>query len=598
MRYLCDQLTCFDSDEEGAILILALAALLILLLLGMTLFDAGRAAHDKMETQAAADTAAYSQAAVKARSMNMMAYANISKRSIWGIHSLYPSYLKSTHRWIVNSINSNCKTCENQDPSSDACRKCRTAQKERDRWINSTCEELDNFDCDASNPDSWGLFRHLSGRDYGDKLTLTDNNTKIEDVDTDWADPWYVDAKDFGAKPTLDPNDPMKSLFEAYVAEDMRALDNYQRYIFGLTPWWGWTEQLVRAVRNGASMSSSWPAPVGAMPQSIGSSVNSIIQRFRGLFGGSASTQSPGYTLYADSLPVFPGTTGTMQSYLSDAVNNSSVRSCLRAILEGGSCSDHINPFLIEHVANALIFMIRSEGVVGAEYDNMDPVSGMAATLGIHYKAVFDDFVDVGLPYTANSFDNVLGDDRLVGEPWLLRPGKTEAHWQMSTSNIVMTYQGRYGSFDKQRDRKKFDFVEQDYRGNSLKHLVKRAQLYGTPNNRVLTGDELLSQELTYSASGYWAMARSEIFFNAAGDPDLWHPSWSSRLRPIAIDDEFVVADYTFNQVYHDAVGGFALAAALGITELSDIWTALGDLAFMEKATLSMGESTVEGVSK
>ncbi len=600
MRIGRDILQDFHRDQGGAIMILALVALLILLMLGMTMYDAGDAAHTKIQTQAAADSAAFSQAAIKARSMNMLAYANIAKRSIWGIHSLYPSYLKSMHRWISSTINSNCQPCADSDPESNACKLCRAAKRERHRWIDATCEDRSSVDsdqyrssCTTGDPNSWGTFRHLSGRDYSRALTWNKDHTRIVDDDLDWADPTYIRTHHFGAKSSTPPN-----LFEAYVARDVRALDNYQRYIFGLTPWWGWTEQLVRAVRDGATMSGSWPAPVGAFPLSLGSMVNNIIQRFRGLFGGANGVASPNFTLYADSLPVYPGHVGTMQHYLANAVGNSGVRSCLLSILQGGSCTQHIDPFLLEHLANALVFWLKSDGVAAGEYNNLNTVQGMAATVGIHFNAVFHDFINTGLPYTQNSFENILGSDKIVAEPWLVRPAKTASHWRLSTSNIVLTYKTHYGVFDKDRGRKKLGFMKQDYRDNSLKGLAARAQLYGTPSTPVVVGDDYVSQELTYNASGQWAMARAEIFFKHGGSPDLWHPSWSSRLRPLAIGDEYSEADYSLNSVYHDAVPGFALAAAMGITNLSDLFTALSDLAFMEKATLSMGPSTIQGVSK
>jgi hypothetical protein len=585
MRRLGDILERFERDESGAIMILALVAFMILILLAMTLYDAGLAAKDKAEVQASADTAAYSQAAVKARSMNMMAYSNISKRSIWGIHSLYPSYLKTMHNWIVTKINSTCEPCD--EPESSTCKKCRAAKRERARWIGATCEAGEDM-CEIDSD-----FLLLSGRSYSNKVTWASNDQmRIEDVDTDWANPAYVDAFNFGAK-----TGPPPSLFESYIAEDVRAIDNYQRYIFALTPWWGWSEHLVKAVRNGATMSSSWPAPVGAFPMSLGSMANNLIQQFRGLFGGGA-VSSPNYTLHADSLPVYPGQVGTMKGVLTDALNDSSVRGCLVAMLQGGTCTDHIDPFLLEHIANVLVFWMRSEGVLGGDYEHLDNIEGYATTLGLHYRAAFQDFIDVGLPYTQNSFENILGEDRVIGEPWLLRPAETEAEWQLSTSNIVLTYQSRMGTYDKDRARQKYGIIGEDHRGSGLGNLAKRARLYSTPDVPVVIGTDMLSQELTYNASGYWATARSEIFFSHGDTPDLWHPSWSSRLRPLAITDEFAEAGYSMNYVYHDAVTGFALAAVLGVTELSDVFTALSDLAYMEKATLSMGKSTIQGVSK
>ena len=76
-------------DEGGAIVVLAFAGCLFLFLVGLTLYDAGFMARDKVDVQNAADTAAYSQAAVKARAMNMVSFANVGKRTIVGIGSMY-----------------------------------------------------------------------------------------------------------------------------------------------------------------------------------------------------------------------------------------------------------------------------------------------------------------------------------------------------------------------------------------------------------------------------------------------------------------------------------------------------------------------------
>lgn len=70
--------------QGGAVILLVLAAFLILTLTSMMMFDAGVSARDKMEIQTAADTAAYSQAVIKARSMNMIAYTNTAKRVFYG----------------------------------------------------------------------------------------------------------------------------------------------------------------------------------------------------------------------------------------------------------------------------------------------------------------------------------------------------------------------------------------------------------------------------------------------------------------------------------------------------------------------------------
>ncbi len=81
------QTRALDRSQGGAIILLVLAGLLILLLTSMMLFDAGTSAQHTTQVQNAADSAAYSQAAVKARSMNVIAYANTSKRVMFAYHA-------------------------------------------------------------------------------------------------------------------------------------------------------------------------------------------------------------------------------------------------------------------------------------------------------------------------------------------------------------------------------------------------------------------------------------------------------------------------------------------------------------------------------
>jgi hypothetical protein len=94
------QLLAADSDEEGAVLLMCLAAILILLLMGWLVMDGIFLTHDKAEIQASADSAAFSQASVKARSMNMMAFSNIGKRTIFGTHAVYESMFEAYAEWV------------------------------------------------------------------------------------------------------------------------------------------------------------------------------------------------------------------------------------------------------------------------------------------------------------------------------------------------------------------------------------------------------------------------------------------------------------------------------------------------------------------
>lgn len=86
---LTTQLARLHSDEGGAVLIMVLAGILICFMTALVVYDAGVAANDKMSSQVAADTSAFSASVVKARSMNMISVANTNKRVLYGTAVTY-----------------------------------------------------------------------------------------------------------------------------------------------------------------------------------------------------------------------------------------------------------------------------------------------------------------------------------------------------------------------------------------------------------------------------------------------------------------------------------------------------------------------------
>jgi len=81
----------FNANQGGAVALMTMAALLIIMMMAWVVYDSGDAARDALDVQAAADTAAWSQSAVEARSMNMIAFANVGKRVTFGMTSFYQS---------------------------------------------------------------------------------------------------------------------------------------------------------------------------------------------------------------------------------------------------------------------------------------------------------------------------------------------------------------------------------------------------------------------------------------------------------------------------------------------------------------------------
>jgi hypothetical protein len=89
LRRLRARLDALHAQEGGAIMMAALAGTLILFMVSLVLYDAGNVMRTKVNIQVAADTAAYGQASIKARTMNTNAYANVAKRSIVAVAEVY-----------------------------------------------------------------------------------------------------------------------------------------------------------------------------------------------------------------------------------------------------------------------------------------------------------------------------------------------------------------------------------------------------------------------------------------------------------------------------------------------------------------------------
>ena len=624
----------FDGDQEGAVALMSVAALLIIFMLLLVMYDVGLATREKVKVQAATDVAAYSQAAIKARSMNMLAYTNIAKRSIWGIHAMYPSYMKTMYDWTRTSIDNNCGDCDGEDDSREECRVCQVALAERDNWISASCESTRTDaavtadpNCDPDNPISWGPFRHMHG---GDRMELegvgildyTKESLKLDESGSSILDVTTFEPGRSGARRPLLSSDPQQSLAQKYYARDLQALDNYQRYLHGITPWWSWMEQLIRSSRSGATISVSGPMPMAAWPLGLDDLGARIYDGIRRLF-----QLPPGFAFGStrvDRLPVRPAAIGTMRDHIAGIVGPapgrilSTLTNCISSLFSTATCSvrDTIHPFIIEHLVNGTIFFLKSQGVLRFEEWDTLPVEivtvdgatfPMVAPVALHLRGLFADYVEHGLPYTHKTWQNVMISDdgtrqeHIAAEPWTVRSAQTQGEWGVMTSNIVLGFRQQKEAFS--HNRKKYDFMSTDYKGMEAKQIVRRSFLYGRGMQPAL-GLDLVRQEVLYSASGQWSMARGEVFFQGDPDapdtnlPDLWHPSWTARLRPVVLDNDMIDGDYSFQQIYHDSLPGLALASILGITSVSDVWSVLADLAYMEKVTLALDGPAQEGVLK
>lgn len=594
IRDLTQKVRSLDRDESGAVMMLMLVATLILMLAAWALWDSGKAASTKLELQNASDAAAISQASIKARSMNMIAYTNIGKRSIFAIHSLYISHFLAYADWTALFRTIGTKICEDGGqylPGGDnalidtACHIANAGDKLAQKW-----EMEDRND-----------FRFLSGGSLDEELELQLDLGQILDAFLDG-----MDAADLLAallKPGESAFDelldqlgevlanysptnvtsfsqlkrlPWNGISTSYYAEDIRALDNYQRYMAGLTPWWAWTEQLVRGIRNGATTTVSYPRPMG-MSDSGGELANRIAGQL-GLNWGVSTTR------YFDTLPIQPGrgpNEPTSPHTLANHIKGQLPDSLFEEILNNLSGAAQFNgdgsaAFKVEHFANLLAAMLVSDY---AEDGAIERVISAAFAILVVQRA-HSRMMDGGLAFTQWLMEEKLGP--YTANPWVLNQYPTEGEWLTNTSNLIYAYKQRSQLFGE--DRLKYGIVQQDY---ELSEPMSGAR-----------GPGALVGESVYRAPGAWALSRSEISYQHTDVPDLWHPVWTARIRPVALPDEFNQARYSLRAAYHDILPTLALTSLLGITDIRTTGSVALDFLQMERNMRAMGPSTIDGVNK
>lgn len=462
----------FGGNQSGAVLLLSLAAMLIIMMLSWVIIDAGQGARDKVEMQAQADTAAYSQASVKARSMNMIAYANVAKRSIIGIQSMYMGMYYGYAMWIAWRW-SKCKWYR-----PDIC---------IDAAINSAMMLVETF----------GDFRQLTGSIF---LGL------------------------FGSGGAA----------KNYHRRDLQAIDNYQQYMMWLSPWWGYTEATVRGMRNGATTVASFPPPPGQLRGPI----PDIMAQLRGTavangLGGLFTTAG-----VVDRLPWKRAPYGNPAWPFSSNWN----------LASDGMIGDAA--YMVEHLANSLHHKRRSS-------------MGAATWRAYGYGMAAFPF---GYWWTTSK----MGD---VGKVYVVPKYKNQASYLTDTSNLTLAYGNRPERFTG--ERQKYMFMDKEYN-----HQFGLADDFG------------------YTASGDWSMARSEISYQDGGTPNPFRPSWTARMRPVALPGEWQEAGYDLNQAYHDTLGFLALSSLVGMGSTAGLTSAMKDMVNMERATRSFGHSTIEGITK
>ena len=190
------------QEQGGAIALMVLAATLIILMMSLVIYDAGEVSREKLEVQNAADVAVWSQTAVEARTMNMLAFANVGKKVTFGMTSYYKALMISYAELLAITV--------------AAATACWVANFFAAGALTELCRQITGFAAEIA----YVLFEEAP------------------------------DIAEFESNLNTD-----------YFAADAESFDDYQSYMVSLAPWWSWSEGFVRGTRNGASVTSGWPVP-------------------------------------------------------------------------------------------------------------------------------------------------------------------------------------------------------------------------------------------------------------------------------------------------------------------------------------------------
>ncbi|RDV40015.1 hypothetical protein DV096_05510 [Bradymonadaceae bacterium TMQ3] len=493
--FLRARLKELDRAQEGAVFLLMLAGILIVFISAMMMHDAGDAARDKIMLQNSADTAAFSQSVVKARSMNMISYANTSKRVFYAYTVVY----FNAYQALITSLAIYTGRCLKIFPHIPSC--IRMA-------IGAIQLTMETIELVATN------LPYMMGR-----------------------------AK-----------------------TEVKSLNKYQEYMRDVTPWWGYVENMMRGISNGATVTAAWPPPPGDLIK-IPDQITSALGFIDGVLGSSiVEDYIPEHTDKIDKLPLKRG------SGLSGA---------------GGYCFEMVGTF--EHLMAMFEHYLRSDSFPKG-------ISKEGQTIGIFIGLNVLPLASCAIA-SAMYGDDVLDfrvDNGVVGG---IFSGVSPNAWMQSTSNLTFAYQAGGKRSGIQRDR--FNVIGSDHNSKPF-----------------------------YAAEGYWSMARSEFVFgngsnsgplsgvfgsfnifngiitNLMGSPHMWSPSWTARLRPVHLPGESLGTSFQGNPVgmkavYMDMVPYLALTSLVGLLDSNfSLSGAVKDLMYLYAVNASMSADRLQGIQK
>ncbi len=516
LRSLAERL---HRKQQGAVALMALAAIMMIVLAGLTLYDVANLGTEKTHLQTATDSSAYSQATIEARTMNMMAFTNTGKRMTMGMVNTYLSMnqwlLWASHiatlgevlgfiamfvpglQGIGNQVREASSAIRSLQSGEEGTRDTVASKQSKTYfryWSFCSCGWFCSYPCRkrlryADAQGGLGAFWEWWAPSTSITWPLTPPDLRGCSGIT--APSRVTGSSRFGPL-TCAGDDIMnwspENLINDYYGRDLLAYDNYQRYMEALSPYWSWTESVSRGMANSAPITVSYPSPDFENDDTHDKNVpvtrgtwDQTCERIYDHDRGWTSPMGIDYII-KNAIGMFSG--GSFGSSIAAGVGE------VIALVMIGQATLSANP-LADTVVTPRGWDTFCEDVLADLFDSAAGGGGPFSGLGFH------------------GGNNYVSSFREYGEPYLLRDyGGERAEWLLDSSSLVFGFRPNANRF-----------------GDGGANF----NVFGAdPNYRHLGAD----------AGGTWAMARSEIAFQG-GQPNAWSPEWTARMRPVALPDEW-----------------------------------------------------------
>ncbi|RAL20633.1 hypothetical protein DL240_16510 [Lujinxingia litoralis] len=535
-------------DEGGAMVLLALAACLMILLSALVIFDAGETASNNVHVQHSTDAAAFSQASIQARSMNMVAYTNVGKRMTVGMVNTYINI----NQWLSNI-----------DMMATYLAVAVCAASVVVPPLASICSQVAQAAAGAASLVSYE--RRDRGRIYSKSRKCMIRLPVVGCVKrwptrTEWGAPdyWWLPPPINSLISLPLPSDiytwRSRSLTSRFYARELKAFDNYQRYMIAITPFWAWTEGVARGIYNRAPVTVGYPPPPFDTRQRHASNLpvrrgnwSDTCERVR---TGEDRTWHAADIALKSGIAIAEGRnrgSGTMKA------------SRIMAMTVATLFSTMVDSKHIVRPADAILARTWWENCMGRGRRG-----GNSAALRVWRSAGAD----------------------TVGKPFILESVSSPAQWQLRTSTLMFGFRPNASMMDDAKRRKNYSVMGPDYRARSPR------------------------------AGGIWKLARSEFAFQKNERPNLWEPRWTARMRPVALPGEWnALRGFDLANAFNDSAGTLAYVTAvthafdaLAGTELIDHPHSLGgtdafsqmldEVIAIELAVQGLNSARIEGLAK